>query len=267
MEPEGTSSINPSLIVERRGGAVWMTLNRPDKLNAIDPSTVAALDAAVDQLGPEDRCVVITGNGRAFSAGGDLAAVENLVEGGSTSDNVAAFHASISAVLDRLDNLPIPTVCMVNGLAVAGGLEIACACDIVVSTESAVFGDGHAIYGLLPGGGGSVRLPRIIGVARAKYLMLTGRQVPAQTMHDWGLVSLVAPAEDLQRVTEELVFDLNARSRQGLGRMKALIDRGLEQSATSALENEQVVAALHTHSRDYSEGLAAFRERRPPQFD
>lgn len=257
---------SPPLLVERRDAAVWLTLNRPEKLNAIDPATISALDAALDQIGPEDRCLVITGKGRAFSAGGDLSAVENFVEGGTPSDSVAAFHASISSTLARLAALPIPTVCVVNGIAIAGGLEIACACDIVISADTAVLGDGHAVYGLLPGGGGSVRLPRIIGTARAKYLMLTGRQVSAQTMSEWGLVSLVAPADQIPRVTQEIVGDLTARSRVGLSRMKALIDGGLEQGAALALKNEQDVAALHTYSADYVEGLRAFRERRPPQF-
>ncbi|WP_033288206.1 enoyl-CoA hydratase/isomerase family protein [Amycolatopsis jejuensis] len=253
------------LLVERRAEAVWLTLNRPEKLNSINPDVVDALDRALDGLTQADRCVVLAARGRAFSAGGDLDAVAGLA-GAPDPAAIGAFHASISAVLRRLELAPVPVVCVVQGIAVAGGLEIAAACDIVVAAESASFGDGHAGYGLLPGGGGSVRLPRKIGVNRAKYLMLTGRRVDAVTMAGWGLVSLVAPDGKLGVVAEEVVADLVSRSRDGLTRLKRLIDDGVDQPLPTALAGEQTMAALHTHSPDYAEGLAAFREKRKPRF-
>jgi enoyl-CoA hydratase/carnithine racemase len=111
--------------------------------------------------------------------------VLGLVGADSDASTINAFHSSISALLRRIETLPVPVVCVVNGLAIAGGLEIAAACDIVVAVEDARFGDGHSTYGLLPGGGGSVRRPRKVGANRAKLLMLTGRQVSASTMADW----------------------------------------------------------------------------------
>lgn len=254
-----------ALVAERRGSAVWLTLNRPEKLNSISPEVVAGLAEALDGLGPEDRCVVITGRGRAFCAGGDLAAVEGL-NGGMRPDQINAFHQSITDVLRRLEQVELPTVCVINGIAVAGGLEIASACDVVVSVDTAVFGDVHANFGLLPGGGGSVRLPRLIGASRAKYLMLTGRTVDAQTMRDWGLVSLVASAEDLDGTVESLITDLTTRSRPGLAHMKRLIAEGLELPVDQALSLEQKVAGEHTGSADYAEGLAAFGAKRQPVF-
>ncbi|MGW6460003.1 enoyl-CoA hydratase/isomerase family protein [Streptomyces sp. NPDC055078] len=263
MSPARESDV---VLVERRDGALWLTLNRPAKLNSLSPDVVAALGSALDGLTEQDRCVVIGGRGRAFCAGGDLEAVSGLT-GGADPVAISAFHQSISALLRRVELLPVPVVCAVAGFAVAGGLEIASACDIVVAAESASFGDGHAVYGLLPGGGGSVRLPRKIGVNRAKFLALTGRRVPASTMADWGLVSLVVPDSELRSAVDALVADLTARSREGLGRFKRMLDDSVDQPLDTALAAEQTMATLHTYSKDYAEGLAAFREKRRPFFE
>ncbi|GAA1386381.1 enoyl-CoA hydratase/isomerase family protein [Pseudonocardia kongjuensis] len=250
------------LLVAHDGPVTTVTLNRPERLNAIGPETVAALDAALDDLPPQNRVLVIAARGRAFSAGGDLTAISTL----AGDDALERFHASISAVLRRIELLPVPVVAAVNGITVAGGLELVAACDIAVAAESATFGDGHPRFGLLPGGGGSVRLPRRIGVTRAKYLMFTGESVPAATMQAWGLVSRVVPDDALRPAVEELSGLLAARSRDGLARMKDLIDTGLESTPDDALAREQVVVGEHTGSADYHEGLAAFRERRAPRW-
>jgi enoyl-CoA hydratase len=255
----------PAVLVERTGRVVRLTLNRPDKLNSISPEVVSLLDSALDGLRNDDRCLVITGAGRAFCAGGDLDAVMALANG--ETDVISAFHLSITRVLRRIEQLPIPVVCAVNGIAVAGGLEIAAACDIVVADERARFGDGHAVYGLLPGGGGSVRLPRIIGAKRAKLLMMTGRQVSARTMEQWGLVDIVAAPGELEAAVESVVGELVQRSPLGLSRMKHLVDAGLELSTDEAIDLEQRVTSEHTLSTDYAEGLAAFREKRLPVFE
>lgn len=235
-----------------------MTLNRPERLNAIGPETVAALD----DLPSQNRVLVIAARGRAFSAGGDLTAFSAP----AGDDALERFHASISAVLRRIELLPVPVIAAVNGITVAGGLEVVAACDITVAAESATFGDGHSRFGLLPGGGGSVRLPRRIGVTRAKYLMFTGETVPATTMEAWGLVSRVVPDAALVPAVEELSGLLAARSRDGLARMKGLIDTGLASTLDDALEREQVVVGEHTGPADHHEGLAAFRERRAPRW-
>jgi enoyl-CoA hydratase len=259
----------PVLIDGGAGPVTTLTLNRPDRLNAISPAVVDAVDAALDALAPSTRVLVITGRGRAFSAGGDLEAVEAMAQerGLGAGAGTEAFHGAISAVMRRLEVLPIPVVAAVNGIAVAGGLELACACDLVLAETSATFGDGHAKYGLLPAGGGSIRLPRRIGVSRAKYLMYTGASVPATTMRDWGLLHEVVPDGELAVATARLADQLAARSRDGLRRMKDMVDRGLEMTVDDALAHEQKVAAEHLHAADYAEGLSAFRERRAPRFD
>ncbi len=269
MAPDGEGSsaaASDPVLAERRGGALWLTLNRPNKLNAIGPDSVAALDRALNDLESSDRCVVITGAGRAFSAGGDLDAVLGLVGAEIDARRIEAFHRSITDLLRRLERLPLPVIAAVNGLAVAGGLEIAAACDIVVAASDASFGDGHVAYGLVPGGGASVRLPRKIGVNRAKLLMLSGRQVSAATMADWGLVSVLVEPGRLEEEVDGLVGELAARSRDSLREVKQLIDAGLERDFDAALEEEQVVAARHAGSADYIEGLRAFQSKRTPRF-
>lgn len=250
------------LLVETRGSVRWLTLNRPECLNSLNLALVRALDAALDRLPPEITAVVVTGAGRAFCAGGDLDEFESPT-GFRTG---APLFGAISAMLSRLEALPIPVIGAINGLAVAGGLEIALACDLVVACASAQFGDGHARYGLLPGGGGSVRLPRKIGVNRAKYLMMTARMVPASTMVEWGLVNEIAAPEKLIDTVDRLTTDLAKKSPLGLRRMKELVDHGLTLSVPEALANEHAVCARHDESFDRNEGLAAFTEKRIPNF-
>jgi enoyl-CoA hydratase len=262
------TTAEPVLLTERSGAVTTLVINRPKQLNAISPTLVQAMNAALDELPSDTRVLVITGRGRAFSAGGDLAAVLEFAasSGRDPRDGVEAFHGSISALLRRIELLPIPALAAVNGIAVAGGLEIAAACDLVIAAETATFGDGHANYGLLPAGGGSVRLPRRIGITRAKYLMYTANTIPAATMEQWGLVCQVVPDAELSAAADKLAATLATRSRDGLRRMKTLIDTGAELSAEDALRFEQTVAAEHTHSADYLEGLTAFRERRAARF-
>lgn len=258
----------PVLVDHGPGPVVTLTLNRPERLNAIGPAVVATLDAVLDDLPPATRVLVVTGRGRAFSAGGDLEAVTAMARERGLGDDAGteAFHAAISAVLRRLELLDVPVVAAVNGIAVAGGLELAAACDVVLAAESATFGDGHANHGLLPAGGGSVRLPRRLGAARAKYLMFTGETVSAATMCSWGLVSEVVPDAELPAATERIAARLASRSPDGLRRMKDVVDRGLDMSVDEALAYEQAVAAEHLRAPDYLEGLTAFRERRPARF-
>ncbi len=256
-----------TLRFERRGAGAWIILDRPEVLNSVNPAMVADLDRALElvERDPAVRCVVVTGEGRAFSVGGDLKAAAELAaeQGDAATDR---FLEAISRVLSRLEALPVPVIAAVNGFALAGGLEIVLCCDLVVAAENARFGDAHARYGLLPGGGGSVRLPRKLGANRAKYLMFTATQVTAARMMEWGLVAEVVPAAALAGRVEALVADLAGKSPLALKRMKRMIDDGLEQPLDQALRLEQTVCALHNLSHDRNEGLAAFNEKREPRF-
>jgi enoyl-CoA hydratase len=254
--------------VEKRGPALCVVLNRPEVLNSINLALVDDLSSFLDRLerdlDPDVRALVLTGAGRAFCAGGDLGDAD---DGEGRFATAAPLFGGIGRVLDRLEALPLPVIAAVNGLAVAGGLEIVLACDLVIAAENARFGDGHANFGLLPGGGGSVRLPRKIGMNRAKQMMMTAATFPVRTMAEWGLVNDIVPASELLEKVDALVVDLAQKSALGLARMKHLLDTGMQQPVKAALAAEHSLCALHDFSYDRNEGLRAFAMKRPPRFE
>lgn len=255
-----------SVKVEQRERALWITLNRPEAMNALNPVMVGRITQAL-QLARDDseiRCVVLTGTGRAFCAGADLSALPRAAAGAPSP--MGAFLAEANDMMDRLQDLPKPVVASVNGLALAGGLELVLCVDLVIAARSARFGDSHANFGLLPGGGASARLPRAIGKARAKHLLYTGEAVTAEQFYDQGLVSQVVEDEQLAQETERLVEKLVAKSPLGLRRMKALVDQNLDLPLNAALASERLMNEIHASSHDMQEGLAAFAEKRRPNF-
>ena len=258
-----------TIIVNDQDRHVAITLNRPEALNSISPAMIDDLNAALDGL--EDRrqlCALsITGQGRAFCAGADLKAAEARMDGADAGEVNSNFLDGLRRLLLRIEGFPVPVVAAVNGLALAGGLEMVLACDLVVAAASAKLGDAHANYGLVPGGGSSVRLPRKIGPTRAKQLIFSGDFLPAETLMQWGLVNKVVPDGGLGAAVDELVGTLAQRSPIGLRRMKRMIDDGLEQSLPAALRYELSLNALHAASHDRMEGLAAFAEKRKPAFE
>ncbi|TXL73258.1 enoyl-CoA hydratase/isomerase family protein [Vineibacter terrae] len=254
-----------AVLSEIRGGAMWITLNRPDALNAITPDVVSRINAAVAQAASDDgvKAVVLTGTGRAFCAGADLKYVRSQVGGGAA---VSGFLDSVLAMMERLETCPRPVVAALNGMALAGGLELVLCCDLVIAARSAKIGDAHANYGLLPGGGSSVRLPRKIGPTRAKYLLYTGEFVPAADLVAAGLVNEVVDDAELTAAVERLIAKLAPKSPLVLRRMKALVDDGLQQPSATALRLELLASEVHAQSHDMKEGLAAFEEKRKPKF-
>jgi enoyl-CoA hydratase/carnithine racemase len=244
---------------------MWITLNRPDALNAITPAVVSGINAALDKAQQSDvRAVVLTGTGRSFCAGADLKFVRS--EAGNDETALSRFLDTVLLVMNRLETFPMPVIAALNGLTLAGGLELTLCCDLVVAARSARLGDAHANYGLLPGGGSSVRLPRKIGPTRAKYLLYTGEFVPAEQLVAAGLVNEVVDDDMLIPATETLVTKLVNKSPLVLRRMKALVDDGLDQPSAIALRQELLVSEVHAHSYDLKEGLAAFEEKRKPRF-
>lgn len=256
------------VLTERRGAALWIRLNRPEALNSMSPAMLTAIDAALDDAETDRdlRAIVIASTGRAFCAGADLKAALAMATGGDADTATAAFTEKFRRLADRLERFRLPVIAAVNGLAIAGGIEIVLGCDLVIAAQSAKLGDGHGKYGLMPGGGGSVRLPRKIGPMRAKYLMFTAEYLPAQTLMDWGLVTEVVADDALDTAVEALVAKLADKSPLGLARLKQLVDDGLDQPVEVAMRAEQLMSALHNFSADRAEGLAAFTEKRAPHF-
>lgn len=254
------------VMTDIRDGVLWVTLNRPEAMNALTPDVLTGVNDALDRAESDEaiRVVVLSGAGRAFCAGADLKFVRSASALGPTSTD--AFLRNVLRTMERLERLPMPVIAAVNGLALAGGLELLLCCDLVVAARSAKLGDAHANYGLLPGGGGSVRLPRKIGPTRAKYLLFTGEFVAADELVASGLVNLVVDDTELIPAAQSLAARVATKSPRGLRRMKQLVNDGLDQPAETALRLELLACEVHAHSEDMREGLAAFAEKRKPVF-
>lgn len=251
---------------ERSGAVAALYLNRPAKMNPLDWGTVKELLAALDAIehDPEIEIVVISGRGSAFSAGGDL---DKYIELYAEPAEFHAFLHDLYTLLDRLERSTRIVVAAVNGVCVAGGLELILACDMVVVAEDARIADGHLNFGQLPGAGGSQRLPRAVGIMRAKEMILTGRFISGQEALAIGLASICAPAGELSATIEELTTSLLRKSHAGRRGAKYLVNEGLKGSLRSGLELE--MAYVHNYATthpDATEGLIAFKENRPPRF-
>jgi enoyl-CoA hydratase len=267
-----TASFNPSdssseVSAELHGTSLWITLTRPEAFNALTPSSVDLLGRAVEAAASDAsvRCLVITGSGKGFCAGADLKAVLARGDSATANELTGEFLRQVGDVFHRLESLRIPTIAAVNGIALAGGLELMLCCDIVIASGKARFGDGHANFGQIPGGGGTVRLPRRIGKSRAKHLMFTGQTIDATKAQAWGLVDEVCEPDLLQLRVEEITSEIAKKSPLVLSRMKALIE-GNDLSAKEQLEEELRLSAEHMLSYDRNEGLAAFSEKRVPKY-
>jgi enoyl-CoA hydratase/carnithine racemase len=241
-------------------GVAHILLARPEQLNAIDAALLEALDDACATIERDAgiRAVALTGAGRAFCAGADLRAVETLAP---QAARWASFMDLWHRVFDRIDRLPPPVVAGVHGVALAGGLELTLVCDLVVAEETARLGDQHANFGLVAGGGGSQRLPRLIGARRAKELMLLGGWLDAVQAHTWGLVNRVVPAGTIEAATLALAREVATKSGAASRTVKRLVNRGLELDLAAALELEKQEVAAHMRTEDAAAGLRAFRER------
>jgi enoyl-CoA hydratase/carnithine racemase len=246
-------------------GIARVVLNRPAQLNAINPALLEDLDRVCEHVegNPAVRAMTLTAAGRAFCAGADLKAVREL---SPDAEQWNAFMRLWHRVFNRLEALPVPVVAGVHGFALAGGLELALVVDLVVADESARLGDQHANFGLVAGGGGSQRLPRLIGARRAKELMLLGGWLSAAQSLEWGLVNRVAPAGRLATEVDELALSLADKSPSGNRTVKALVDRGLDMDLRKGLALELQLVAEHMRSADAAEGLRAFAEKRAPVF-
>ena len=252
---------------ERRGSGAWIRIDRPDDLNAMTTLFIEEAHRALDLAAADDgvRAVVLTGAGRAFCAGANLKFIQDLPEKERTVE-ANRFIADASAMMDRIDAFPKPVIAAVNGIATAGGMELVLSCDIVFAAENARLGDGHANFGLFPGAGGSARLPRRIGQNRANYLFFTGELLSAAEFVAPGLVNRVVPADRLEAEVEALVATIAAKSPIGLARMKQAARAAMDLPLAAGVANEQLISQLHSTSFDRSEGVAAFTEKRQPQF-
>lgn len=251
--------------LDREGAVARVTLNRPAQLNAISPDLLHALDRVCENLErePAVKVVTLTGNGRAFCAGADLKVVQEYAP---DPERWRGFTELWHRVFDRVERLPQVVIAGIHGFALAGGLELVLVADLAVADEAARIGDQHANFGLVAGGGGSQRLPRLIGARRAKELMYLGGWLDARQALEWGLVNRVAPAGRLRETLDELARELASKSLSASQTVKMLVAHTFDCDLQTGLELERAAVARHMQGADAVEGLRAFVEKRKPAF-
>ena len=252
------------LRVELRDRIAILTLNRPEVLNAIGTATVERLAAELDRLRADDqvRALVIAGEGRAFSAGADLAEIESFTE----PYQFRAFVGRLTHASALVQDFPKPSVAAVNGFAFGGGLELAMACDLRVAERGARLGLPEMKLGVLPGAGGTQRLPRLVPMGVAKQMILTGEPIDAERAYTLGLVNELAEPGDALAVATALAAKLARGAPLALAAGKRLIDAGVAMDLDAAIGYERETVSVLFSSADRAEGLKAFRERRTPDF-
>jgi enoyl-CoA hydratase len=243
-----------------QGAIARITLNRPEKLNALDPEMLAALEDAVSQAeqSREVRAIVLEAAGeKAFCVGADILAWTALSPLDMWSQWVRRGHR----VFERLERAKQPVICAIQGFAYGGGLELALACDIRIVTDAARFAMPEVKLGTVPGWGGTDRLPKLIGSARAKQMIFTGEPIAAEVAERWGLANEVVPTASLADRVTKLAEKIAGNAPVAVQTAKQLI------ANSSSATLESLAAAVNAFSEDAKEGLAAFREKRPPKFE
>ena len=240
-----------------------VTISRPKVLNALSPAVLRELDIVLDEIGASERVdvMVITGEGKAFVAGADIGEMRELGPEGART-----FSAIGSAVLRRLELIEIPVIAAVNGFALGGGCELALACDIRIASSEAKFGQPETTLGITPGFSGTQRLPRIVGVSKAKELIFTGRTIDAMEALRIGLVSKIVAPEELLSFCMELARTIAGNAPRAVAHCKAAINRGLDAGAEGGMALERELFALCFATADQREGMDAFIEKRRPVY-
>ena len=253
------------VLVEKRGTTAWITLNRPQALNALSLAVNVRLSELEAELEHDDsvRAIVITGSGeKCFCAGADLKERK-----GVPAAEASSFINAIGSAINDLGAMRKPTIAMLNGSAYGGGLELAMACDFRIGVEGSELGLTEVRLGIMPGAGGTQRLPRLVGEARAKELILLGRKIPIARALEIGLVHQAVPRAQLQASVEGLLAELAGCAPLSVIHAKSAIERGYGVALEQGLEIERECYEVTLFSHDRDEGLAAFAEGRRPNYE
>lgn len=243
----------PLVLTDKQDGVCLVTLNRPDALNALSSALRAALAETLTSLAgdTETQVIILTGAGRAFTVGLDLKELGGEVDAASITTSVDLSEA--------MERLPQPVIGAINGFAITGGFELALMCDFLIAAPEARFADTHARVGVVPGWGLSQRLPRLIGINRAKELSLTGNFLDAQTAEAWGLVNRVVPAEELLPVARSLAEDIVSTEPVTRAEILRIMDEGWAGSLADGLEIELTASRAHSKREVRAEKVAERR--------
>jgi len=253
-----------TILYDKKDNVAWITFNRPDKLNAQNETLLGEVVAALEKANDDDEVyvIVITGAGdRAFSAGADISMFSKWAP-----IDVMKWTKATRRPYEFIREIPKPVIAMVNGIAVGGGTEISIACDIIIAAENAQFGQPEISVGVIPGGGGTQMLPRLVGEKKAKELILTGDFISAEEALQLGLVNKVVPKEKLREAVDELVGKLKSKSPAILKFAKLAVNKSLETPLSVGIQSEGDLFALCFGTEDQKEGAKAFLEKRPPKY-
>ena len=253
------------VLSEDHGAVRHVVLNRPEKRNAFDAELVlatrAALGAAADD--PAVHCVVLRGNGPMFSAGMDLGELAALAE---APDRLRPFRRACLEAWNLAEEMPKPVICAIQGACIGGALELALACDFRVLAADAIVGLPETRIGLIPDVGGCSRLPQVVGIGRAKELIMTGKLIGADEAERIGLATRIAPAGELDAAVQQLADELLACAPVAVALAKRVLDASARPALAATLELELVSQERCAATADFAEGALAFREKRPPEF-
>lgn len=264
--------MEPFLIVKRDGAVVTATLNRPTLRNAISTQEdILAIeqfcaDVAAD---PSVRAVILTGAGSAFCAGGNVKDMQSRsgMFAGSPYTMRNSYRSGIQRIPMALYELEVPVIAAINGPAIGAGLDLACMCDIRIASANARFAESFVKLGIVPGDGGAWLLPRVIGMARASLMTLTGDMIDARAARDYGLVSEVVPLADLLDAARAIASRVAANPGHATRMAKRLLREGQDMKLASLLELSAAYQALAHHTDDHAEAVTAMLEKRPPVLE
>lgn len=239
-------------------------LNRPKKMNALSNELLRELDQIIDDIKKDDevRVLIITGEGKFFAAGADI----NELAGVITPIDAHLLEPSLPYVLNKIEKLEKPVIAAVSGPALGGGCELALACDIRIAGENTIFGQPEIRIGVIPGGGGTQRLPRLIGLGKAKELLYTGDSIDAQEAYRIGLVNKLVPVESLMDEAKKMALKLAGQPGFALKMIKMVVNDGINMDLQSALAYEARCFEILFSTEDQKEGMRAFMEKRKPGF-
>jgi 2-(1,2-epoxy-1,2-dihydrophenyl)acetyl-CoA isomerase len=262
------SSPYDTIIYEKQEGVAIIRMNRPEKLNALSQQMLEELATALSsaESDPEVRCVVITGVGRAFSAGADLSELQARYEKQEPVNLGQHLRRYFNPLILRIRRMEKPVIALVNGVAAGAGLGLALACDLRIASEDARFVEAFTKVGLIPDSGCTYFLPRLLGLDKAMELVLTGDGIDAAEAHRLGLVSRVLPRQEFEAQGLQFAKQVARGPTRSIGYAKRAINRALTSSLEDALEYEAYMQELAGRTSDHLEGVRAFTEKRQPQF-
>ena len=254
-----------TIIFDKADQIATITLNRPEKLNALSPQLVGELYDALNDADTDDtvRAIILTGGDTVFAAGADLGAMNT-----ASPDVVQTFKQRFSTgnPFDYIEQLGKPVIAAIAGYALGGGCELAMCCDFRIAADNAKFGQPEIRVGLIPGAGGTQRLPRLIGMTKAKELIMLGDTIDAEKAEQLGLVNAVVPTENLLDEANKLAARLIDRPPFGLRLAKMVMNMGADRDLQTALALERQAFAMLFATEDQKEGVRAFTEKRKPEF-